>query len=316
MTDLLPCPWMEARMRDTDMIEAMARAIERFVRASPILRIDLIAPAAFTVVQPELDRLRALAASLAREGEDGELCKRLEIKADMIQLGEKIAYGSDSEIMREAAARIRTLAAENARLEELAYSRDTFDPSKRGPSYKDLEKAVRELAVEDTLASNERERVLTAENEALRRESNLYYASPRDRSAQEKLFERLHTAEALVAELREKVVDLTHREKVRSEAINRSLTDANERADAAQARADLAIKLFDQREEYLSGLIARNAELRENNARLRGALEPFAKRAERYDPDEADDGEPDWSTASPSIRIGDLRRARSELEGR
>ena len=56
------------------------------------------------------------------------------------------------------------------------------------------------------------------------------------------------------------------------------------------------------------------AELRAENARLREALEPFAKRAERYDPDEADDGEPDWSTASPSIRIGDLRRARSELE--
>ena len=57
-----------------------------------------------------------LAASLAREGEDGELCKRLEIKADMIQLGEKIAYGSDSEIMREASARIRALAAENEAL--------------------------------------------------------------------------------------------------------------------------------------------------------------------------------------------------------
>jgi len=57
-------------------------------------------------------------------------------------------------------------------------------------------------------------------------------------------------------------------------------------------------------------------ELREKVERLTKALEPFAKRAERYDPDEADDGEPDWSTASPSIRIGDLRRARSELEGR
>ena len=41
-----------------------------------------------------------------------ELCKRLEIKADMNQLGEKIAYGSDSEIMREAATRIRALASE------------------------------------------------------------------------------------------------------------------------------------------------------------------------------------------------------------
>lgn len=177
---------------------------------------------------------------------------------------------------------------------------------------------------------------LRAENEGLRRErdeaqevadnaveqtavmrASLEYAEQQKLMAlNNELLTRAESSEALVAELREKVVDLTHREKVRSEAINRSLTDANERADAAQARADLAIKLFDQREEYLSGLIARNAELRENNARLREALEPFAKRAERYDPDEADDGEPDWSTASPSIRIGDLRRARSELEGR
>ena len=50
----------------------------------------------------------------ASGGEDAELCKRLEIKADMIQLGEGIAWGSDSEIMREAAARIRTLSAQLA----------------------------------------------------------------------------------------------------------------------------------------------------------------------------------------------------------
>jgi len=156
-------------MTDADMIEAMARAIERFVRASPILRIDLIAPAALAVVQPELDRLRA----------------------------------------------------ENA--------------------------------------------------------------------------------------------DLSHREKVRSEAINKSLTDANERADREKARADFANSMFDQREEYLSGLNARNAELSAENARLRGALEPFASRAGRYDPVDNDDGEPDWSTAAPSIRIGDLRRARAAL---
>lgn len=54
--------------------------------------------------------------------------------------------------------------------------------------------------------------------------------------------------------------------------------------------------------------------LRAENARLRGALEPFASRAGRYDPVDNDDGEPDWSTAAPSIRIGDLRRARAALE--
>ena len=56
-----------------------------------------------------------------------ELCKRLEIKADMIQLGETIAYGSDSEIMREAAALIRRLAAERDEArEELDIWRSVF----------------------------------------------------------------------------------------------------------------------------------------------------------------------------------------------
>jgi len=114
--------------------------------------------------------------------------------------------------------------------------------------------------------------------------------------------------------LRAENVELSHREKVRSEAINRALTCQRELAEEARSVADLANKLFDQREEYLSGLNARNAELSAENARLRSALEPFASRAGRYDPVDNDDGEPDWSTAAPSIRIGDLRRARSELE--
>ena len=54
-----------------------------------------------------------------------ELCKRLEIKADMIQLGETIAYGSDSEIMREAATLIRRLVAE--RDEAIAQSKRNWD---------------------------------------------------------------------------------------------------------------------------------------------------------------------------------------------
>lgn len=40
---------------------------------------------------------------------DKGVVERLRIKADMIQMGEKIAWGSDSAIMREAAARIETL---------------------------------------------------------------------------------------------------------------------------------------------------------------------------------------------------------------
>ena len=86
------------------------------------------------------------AASLAREGEDGELCKRLEIKADMIQLGEKIAYGSDSEIMREAATRIRALASQ-------------------------VDGLRREIEIRDPVAKRREEQLsaLRAENERLRK---------------------------------------------------------------------------------------------------------------------------------------------------
>ena len=40
-----------------------------------------------------------------------DLTLRLLNKADMIEMGEKIQWGSDSEIMREAAARIAELTA-------------------------------------------------------------------------------------------------------------------------------------------------------------------------------------------------------------
>jgi len=116
-------------------------------------------------------------------------------------------------------------------------------------------------------------------------------------------------ADETINRLRAENTDLIHREKVRREAINKSMNDANERADREQDRANLAFKLFDQREEYLASLNAINTELRE-------ALKPFARRADRYDPEGGDDEEPDWSTAAPSIHIGDLRRARTALEGR
>ena len=116
-------------------------------------------------------------------------------------------------------------------------------------------------------------------------------------------------ADETINRLRAENTDLTHREKVRREAINKSMNDANERADREQDRANLAFKLFDQREEYLASLNAINTELRE-------ALKPFARRADRYDLEGGDDEEPDWSTAAPSIRIGDLRRARTALKGR
>jgi hypothetical protein len=54
-----------------------------------------------------------------------DLTKRLEIKADMLAMGERIAFGSDSAIMRQAAETIQALAtvalesrAEIARLRE------------------------------------------------------------------------------------------------------------------------------------------------------------------------------------------------------
>lgn len=43
-----------------------------------------------------------------------DLAERLAMKAAMIELGERIAWGSDTEIMREAADRIDRLTTENA----------------------------------------------------------------------------------------------------------------------------------------------------------------------------------------------------------
>jgi hypothetical protein len=45
-----------------------------------------------------------------------ELVARLEIKSGMMKMGEKIAWGSDTALMDEAAARITALEQENATL--------------------------------------------------------------------------------------------------------------------------------------------------------------------------------------------------------
>lgn len=47
-----------------------------------------------------------------------EISKRLRIKADIIQMGERIAFGSDSEIMPEAADTLDTLIAKQKATEE------------------------------------------------------------------------------------------------------------------------------------------------------------------------------------------------------
>jgi len=45
-----------------------------------------------------------------------DLPERLDIKAGVMEMGEKIAWGSDTALMREAAKKIRDLQSENTRL--------------------------------------------------------------------------------------------------------------------------------------------------------------------------------------------------------
>lgn len=54
---------------------------------------------------------------------DDDLLRRLDIKAAMMEMGEKIAWGSDTALMREAAARIREL---QARMDKPAKTIGTF----------------------------------------------------------------------------------------------------------------------------------------------------------------------------------------------
>ena len=48
-----------------------------------------------------------------------DLVKRLTIKAGVMEMGEKIAWGSDTSLMREAADRIEELEAELAKTQKL-----------------------------------------------------------------------------------------------------------------------------------------------------------------------------------------------------
>jgi hypothetical protein len=59
-----------------------------------------------------------------------DLVKRLTIKAGVMEMGEKIAWGSDTSLMREAAKRIEELLAENKLLSEgvtIAHLRGAMD---------------------------------------------------------------------------------------------------------------------------------------------------------------------------------------------
>jgi len=55
---------------------------------------------------------------ITREEEMRDIVERLNTLADTIMMGEKISWGSDSAIMREAATEITRLREENARLRE------------------------------------------------------------------------------------------------------------------------------------------------------------------------------------------------------
>jgi hypothetical protein len=69
-----------------------------------------------------------------------DLTKRLEIKADMLAMGERIAFGSDSAIMRQAADTIHALATEviesRAEIERLTKERDEAVRLGRSGAYK------------------------------------------------------------------------------------------------------------------------------------------------------------------------------------
>lgn len=96
------------------------------------------------------------------EGEGAELCKRLEAYVAGVPAHRGLRTALDQTLC-DALCRIRAL-------ENLAYSRDPFDPTKYGPPYKDCEQAALDQAREDALASNERERALSAQLAEARRE--------------------------------------------------------------------------------------------------------------------------------------------------
>lgn len=79
---------------------------------------------------------------------------------------------------------------------------------------------------------------------------------------------------------------------------------------AADAIAALEVSAARKRERY-NLAAARVSELEAQVRELREALEPFAKHACAYDPDESDGHLPMWG--AHEIPIGDLRRARAAL---
>ena len=97
-----------------------------------------------------------------------ELCKRLEIKADMIQLGETIAYGSDSEIMREAATLIRRLVAERDDAHAEAYTTDEDGQSVTWRELCEAERSIRQFQQRRATDAEAEVERLRAENAELK----------------------------------------------------------------------------------------------------------------------------------------------------
>jgi len=66
-----------------------------------------------------------------------DLVKRLTIKASIMEMGEQIAWGSDTSIMREASARIEELEANLAKA--VAIAKDAIETMECGPFFPDRE---------------------------------------------------------------------------------------------------------------------------------------------------------------------------------
>jgi len=92
--------------------------------------------------------------------------------------------------------------------------------------------------------------------------------------------------------------------------------------DEVKAIFDEKNNLIKQLRGVIDSLLAANKDLqawydssREDAARLREALKPFANRAALYDlPKVEYDFDVDWLDSGPRIRIGDLRAARTALK--
>ena len=74
------------------------------------------------------------------------------------------------------------------------------------------------------------------------------------------------------------------------------------------------IHLLRRAADRLDALTAENAALKARVVELEDALEPFARRADTYDPPEDDDWVVDWYDSVDRPTLGNFRLARAALE--